>query len=58
MAGLVDTTRPAHAGRLGYLPGLDGLRAVSIMTVVALSTSTTTATPPRKLACGMSFGSK
>jgi peptidoglycan/LPS O-acetylase OafA/YrhL len=36
MAGLVDTTRPAHAGRLGYLPGLDGLRAVSIMTVVAL----------------------
>jgi len=35
MAGRVDTTRPAHAGRLGYRPGLDGLRAVGILTVLA-----------------------
>jgi peptidoglycan/LPS O-acetylase OafA/YrhL len=32
----VDTTRPAHAGRLGYRPGLDGLRAFGILTVMAL----------------------
>ena len=35
MAGRVDTTRPAHAGRLGYRPGLDGLRALAILTVMA-----------------------
>jgi peptidoglycan/LPS O-acetylase OafA/YrhL len=35
MSGRVDTTRPAHAGRLGYRPGLDGLRAVGILTVLA-----------------------
>ena len=34
MAGRVDTTRPAHAGRLGYRPGLDGLRAIGIVTVL------------------------
>jgi peptidoglycan/LPS O-acetylase OafA/YrhL len=34
MAGRVDTTRPAHAGRLGYRPGLDGLRALAILTVL------------------------
>jgi peptidoglycan/LPS O-acetylase OafA/YrhL len=34
MAGGVDTTRPAHAGRLGYQPGLDGLRAIAILTVL------------------------
>jgi peptidoglycan/LPS O-acetylase OafA/YrhL len=34
MAGRVDTTRPAHAGRLGYRPGLDGLRALAIVTVL------------------------
>ena len=34
MAGRVDTTRPAHAGRLGYRPGLDGLRAIAIATVL------------------------
>ncbi len=36
MAVQVDTTRPAHAGRLGYRPGLDGLRAFGILTVMAL----------------------
>src|SRR5262249_37135091 len=34
MAGRVDTTRPAHAGRLGYRPGLAGLRAIAIVTVL------------------------
>ena len=36
MAAQVDTTRPAHAGRLGYRPGIDGLRAFGILTVMAL----------------------
>ena len=36
MAAEVDTTRPAHAGRLGYRPGIDGLRAFGILTVMAL----------------------
>src|SRR5438067_10802645 len=35
MAGRADTTRPAHAGRLGYLPALDGLRALAVLPVLA-----------------------
>lgn len=35
MTALEQPTRTADRGRIGYLPGLDGLRAVSVGAVIA-----------------------